>query len=285
MPRSRTQRPTQTRKTFVLQKPHGQLTPRVQQVGPEHFGIVAVDCAKPRSRYLLANFYGQPILEPTTLEHQRGHLQAAIDRIRQAMHAQDLREVVVAIERTGDYHRPLQRAFRQAGFETRLVHPFTAKQFRLPADPGIKTDDTDLAAIFRAATQGFGLLEPTWPELYLTVQFLRRHRRDLVDKTAKLQCQIRELLHAAMPGYAELFCHLWDDSPAPLVLARQTTSATEVRRLGLDGSAAASPSKHACAAAPTPSTRSSPGPSRHRPPIRNRSTSDAGSSTSTTTDS
>lgn len=234
MPRLRS-KPTKARKSFVVQKPHGQLTPRVQQVGPEHFGIVAIDGAKARSRYFLADFYGRVLLEPTTLEHRRGDLQAAIDRIRQAQREYDLKEVVVAIERTGDYHRPVQRAFRAAGFETRLVHPFTSKQYRQPADPGNKTDDTDMAAIFRAATQGFGLAEPIWPELYVTLQLLRRHRRDLVDKTANLQRQIREILHAAMPGYAEQFCHLWDDSAAPMIFARRTTSAAEVRRLGFEG--------------------------------------------------
>jgi transposase len=237
MPRSKSTGANKARKVtkkFVLQKPHGQLAPRVQQVGPEHFGVVAIDGAKARSRYLLADFYGRPILEPTTLEHQRGDLQAAVERIRQAMREHDLKDLVVAIERTGDYHRPVQHAFRAAGFETRLVHPFTSKQYRQPADPGNKTDDTDTAAIFRAATQGFGLLEPTWPELYVTLQLLRRHRRDLVDKTSRLQCQIREILHAAMPGYAEKFCHLWE-SPAPLRIARLTTSAAEVKRLGFEG--------------------------------------------------
>lgn len=235
MPRLSTARRGKARKGFVLQKPNGQLVSRVQQVGPEHFGIVAIDCAKARSRYLLADFYGRPLLEPTTVAHDRGDLQAAIERIRQAIRQHDLRDVVVAIERTGDYHRPVQLAFRQAGFETRLVHPFTSKQYRQPADPGNKTDDTDLAAIWRATTHGFGLLEPTWPDDYLAIQFLRRHRRDLVDKNAMLQCQIREVLHAAMPGYAECFCHFWDDSPAPMIFARHTTSAEAVRQAGLVG--------------------------------------------------
>jgi transposase len=234
MPRPRAARPAKARKAFALQKPTGQLVPRVQRAGPEHFGIVAIDCAKARSRYLLADFYGRTLLEPTTLPHSRGHFQAAIDGIRQAMRQHDLRDLVVALERTGEYHRPVQRAFRQAGFETRLVHPFTSQQYRQPADPGNKTDDTDLAAIFRATTHGFGLCEPTWPDDYVTVQLLRRHRRDLVDKNAILQCQIREVLHAAMPGYAECFGHLWE-TPAPLVLARHTTSAGAVRSGGLGG--------------------------------------------------
>jgi transposase len=235
MSRLRSARSAKTKKAFALQKPNGQLIPRVQAVGPEHFGILAFDCAKARSRYFLADFYGRTLLEPTTLPHTRGDFQAAIDRLRQAMLEHDLRDLVVAIERTGEYHRPVQRAFRQAGFDARLVHPFTSKQYRQPADPGNKTDDTDLAAICRATSHGFALLEPTWPEHYVTLQLFRRHRRDLVDKNAALQCQIRELLHATMPGFAECFCHLWDDSPAPLIFARHTTSAAAVRQAGLVG--------------------------------------------------
>lgn len=235
MPRLRSASRSKIRKVFCLQKPNGVLVPRVQQVGPEHFGILAIDCAKARSRYFLANFYGQVLLEPTTLPHTRGDFHVAIERVRQAMRQHELHDLVVAIERTGEYHRPVQLAFRQAGLETRLVHPFTAKQYRQPADPGNKTDDTDLAAIWRATTHGFGLCEPTWPDLYVRLQLLSRHRRDLVQKNSILRCQIREVLHAAMPGYAECFCHLWQDSPAPLLFAQHTTSAEAVRQAGLDG--------------------------------------------------
>jgi len=48
---------------------------------------------------------------------------------------------------SGRYHQPVKRAFADAGFEVRTVHPFATKQFRLPADPGNKTDDT---VIFRS---------------------------------------------------------------------------------------------------------------------------------------
>ena len=234
MPRSKIRRSAKGRKPFLLQKPNGVLTDRVQAVGPEHFGILAVDCAKARSRYLFADFYGRVLLEPTTLSHDRNNFQAAIQGVRQTMAQLDVRDCIVAIEMTGDYHRPVQRAFRNADFDTRLVHPFTSKQYRQPADPGNKTDDTDLGGIFRAATHGFGLIEPTWPDLYRTIQLLRRHRRDLVDKRAQLFCQIKESLHAVMPGYAECFCHLFE-APAPLVFARHTLSADAVQLLGVTG--------------------------------------------------
>ena len=62
-------------------------------------------------------------------------------------------DLTVAIERTGRYHLPVKRAFVQAQFDTRLVHPLTSKQFRQPANPGNKTDDTDLSAIHRCDSQ------------------------------------------------------------------------------------------------------------------------------------
>jgi len=43
-----------SKKRFIG-KPTGQIQERVQAVGPEHFGIVSVDCAKRRSKWMLCN--------------------------------------------------------------------------------------------------------------------------------------------------------------------------------------------------------------------------------------
>src|SRR5580704_3388028 len=149
-----------------LQKPRGVIHPRVQKVGPEHFGIVAVDCAKARSKWMLTDFYGNILIPPTTVEHNRQGLDDFTARIRRAMTDHDLPDLLVAIERTGNYHRPLRRAATAAGLEARIVHPLTSKQYRLPADPGNKTDDNDLAAIQRATVNGFGLIEPVLDETH-----------------------------------------------------------------------------------------------------------------------
>jgi transposase len=220
---------------FLVQKPLGQFTERVQAVGPQHFGVVSFDCAKARSKFLLCDFYGRVLIKPTPVEHTQSELRAACERVRLAMDVHALKDIVVAIERTGIYHRPVQDAFRRAHFETRLVHPFASKQFRQPADADNKTDDTDLAAIFRAAVNGFGLLQPTWADIYLELQQLSRQRRDLVCKTTILRCQIKETLHRLMPGYAELFPAHFFDTPVALPLARATGSAQAVLEAGLMG--------------------------------------------------
>jgi transposase len=198
----------------VLHKPRGVIHPRVQKVGPEHFGIVSVDCAKARSKWMLCDFYGNILIPPTVVAHNRAGLDAAVAQIRQALAAHAIHDLLVAVERTGRYHRPVQRAFAAAGFEVRIVHPFATKQFRQPSDPGYKTDDTDLAAIHRAAVNGFALSESELDETWKTLRLLIRHRRDLVFKTSLVCCQIREHLDAAFPGYALCFDKLWESACA-----------------------------------------------------------------------
>jgi transposase len=213
-------------------KARGVLHPRVQQVGPEHFGIVCFDCHKASSKFLLADFYGRILIPPTTVAHNRPALDAAVAQIRQAFATHQLRDGLVAIERTGRYHRLVQRTFAAAGFETRILHPFVTKQYRQPVDPANKTDDTDLTAIHRATVTGCALLEATRDEAWTTLQLLIRHRRDLVEKGAALNCQIRDHLEAALPGYAACFDKLWE-SPVPWHLLRHFPSAAQLRAAGL----------------------------------------------------
>ena len=52
-----TKRRTKAFAAAVMGKPSGQILERVKQATPEHFGIVSVDCAKERSKWMLADFY------------------------------------------------------------------------------------------------------------------------------------------------------------------------------------------------------------------------------------
>lgn len=146
-----------------LQKPRGVIHRRVQKVGPEHFGIISVDCAKARSKWMLADFYGNVLIPPTEVAHNRVELEATINQVRTALRQHDIQDCLVAIERTGRYHHAVKQAFKKAGFETRIVHPFSTKQFRQPDQPDVKTDDIDLAAIHRTTVNGFALLETPRP--------------------------------------------------------------------------------------------------------------------------
>jgi transposase len=230
--RSRSQRTRSS--TSFLHKPHGVIHPRVQAVGPEHFAIIAVDPAKARSKWMMTDFYGNLLIPPTELEHNARCFRAAIEAINRQIKISSIKDVIVVLERTGKFHHPAKRAFVAAGFEVRIVHPFATKQFRQPADPDCKTDDTDLAAIFRTAVNGFGLTEPAVPQEYLELRTWARHRRDLVRKTTALRCQISDLIHEGFPGYENCFGNMFLYEIA-LLVPQHLATPEAIRRAGRSG--------------------------------------------------
>ena len=188
-----------------LGKPNGILSPRVRAVGPEHFGIVAVDCAKASSKWLLADFYGKVLIPPTVLDHRRDAFDHAIAQISQVTASHQIKDHVVVLEQTGRYHKPAQRALTAAGHDVRVMHPMISRHFRHAAHPGEKTDDTDLEGIVQATCNGYGLIDPPWEPIYCQIQLWARYRRDLVQKSTQLCCQILEHLESCLPGYARCF--------------------------------------------------------------------------------
>ena len=221
-------------KASNLQKPSGVIGPRVAKVGGEKFAIVCVDPAKHRSEWMMADYFGNVLIEQQTLEHRAAFFKLAVAQIREAQQQHDIQDMIVVVERTGNYHLAPKRAFAKAGFETRVVHPFATKQYRTPADPGIKTDGTDLNAQHRAAAAGFGLRELELESPYRELQLRARHRRNLVEKAASMGCQIREHLHLALPGFSSLFDHLFDHKSA-MAIARRCASPTVALQLGSSG--------------------------------------------------
>src|SRR2546423_14311126 len=112
MATSRTRRrPSRRRAQDSVGKPRGVLHPRVQKVGPEHFGIVCVDCAKARSKWMLTDFYGKVLVPPTEVAHNRVELDHAVAQVRAAMTQHGILDALVAVERTGRYHHPIKNVF------------------------------------------------------------------------------------------------------------------------------------------------------------------------------
>src|SRR5262245_51432348 len=96
--RKNSSRKAKTPRPYLLHKPRGLINQRVQAVGPEHFGVVCVDCAKGSSKYFLADFYGRMRIEPTVVHHTRGDLQAALDRLPDARAPTDFRALGVTCQ-------------------------------------------------------------------------------------------------------------------------------------------------------------------------------------------
>jgi transposase len=199
-------------------------------VGPERFGILVVDSSKRNFAVLLGNFYGQVLMGPVEVSNTRFGMECIVDTVRLELEKHGLKDLVAGIERTGRYHAPIRRALK-AHWEVRMIHPFATKQLRQPADPGNKTDTTDIQAMLRAIVVGYGTQEQELPERWQQWRLVSRAQEDWVRKRATVRVQIQERLEALMPGYAALFQNLWN-APVGLALAESHGSASKLLETG-----------------------------------------------------
>ncbi|HUT35491.1 MAG TPA: transposase [Planctomycetota bacterium] len=203
---------------------------RVRRVGPEHFGVLAVDSAKSRFAVLLSDFYGRVLMDMLEVDNTGPALEGLVATVKSQCEAHGLKDLVVAIEQTGRYHVPIRQVLR-GHWDVQMVHPFATKQLRQPADPGNKTDPTDLQAIVRAIIVGYGTAEPELSPRWADWRLVSREREALVRRRAWVRVRLQMRLDALMPGYPALFGCLWS-SPVPLALARRYGSAAALLSAG-----------------------------------------------------
>ncbi len=206
------------RGTKCRKKIDDSLRQRVRKIGGDKFGVLVVDSSKKNGEYWFTDFYGEPMWdESRTFPITRGHLDQMMNVVCGTCREHGLKDLVVGIEQTGRYHRPIKRALEKR-WEVKTIHPFVTKQLRQPASPGVKTDGVDLEAMARAIIAGYGDDPHPWPTLYAKWQLINRAREDSVDRRRRLKQQCQERLHAFMPGYPALFKDIWR-RPAPLAIA------------------------------------------------------------------
>lgn len=208
------------RGTKCRQRIDNGLRQRVRKIGGDKFGVLVVDASKKNAEVWLTDFYGGPLWkESRTFPITDGHLTEMINVVGGTCRERGLKDLVVGIEQTGRYHRPIQRALGQR-WEVKAIHPFVTKQLRQPVSPGVKTDGVDLEAMTRAIISGYGDDPRAVPMLYTKWQLINRAREDAVDRRRRIKQQCQERLHAFMPGYAALFEDLWE-TPAAVALAER----------------------------------------------------------------
>lgn len=230
---ARRRRRRRRRWTGHWQRTRRSLDERVRRVGPDKFGILAVDCSKKRFAVRLTDFYGRELMGLLEVENTAPGMKSLIDRVKAEEEKHGLKDLVVGLERTGRYHVPICNALKPH-WGVLMVHPLATKQLRQPVAPGNKTDATDLEAIMRAIMVGYGTRDRELPDRLAGWRLLSREREELVHKRARVRVRLQEQIEAIMPGYTALFADLWSSSAA-LALVRHYGSAQALLADGPDG--------------------------------------------------
>jgi transposase len=218
-----------------LHKPKGFFQDRVERAGPAHFGLACFDCHKEYTKWMFADFYGNILIPPQTLPHQRSALQDAVKLLKDTAQQRQITDFIVVLERTGRYHRVVERVLRNASLDVRMVHPFATKQFRQAEHPGDKTDDHDLSALHCAALNGFALREPVLDDFWTSFLHIARYRRTLIHDAAKTRTRIHNDLDAYLPGYIDQAFHDFWKNNCAWPIAQAVLGPQDILQLGTDG--------------------------------------------------
>ncbi len=224
---------TRRKGTKCHKGPDDSLRQRVSKIGGEKFGVLVVDSSKKNAEVWLTDFFGNPVWDEShTYSITKGQMSEMVKDVDRSCRENRFKALVVGIEMTGRYHRPIKRELEKH-WEVKIIHPFVTKQLRQPASSGIKTDGVDLEAMTRAMISGYGNTPHPTPLHYVEWQLMNRAREDSVDRRSRLKGQCREHLHACMPGYAELFTDIWR-TPMILSVAETYGSAKRLLSAGTD---------------------------------------------------
>lgn len=206
---------------------------KVEKVGVEQVGLLAVDPHKRQFEAVLTNGIGKQLMEQEKVTKTSVGIQEYMKKVDAACLRYGIKEVLAGIERTSRFHMPIRRAFKKRNWTVQTIQPYATKKLRQAIDSGSKTDETDLDAILRAMMVGYGIAERELPERWEEWRALNRVREDNVKRLADLKNQIQDRLEALLPGYTGMVQNIWR-APVYLCLAEKYGTPEAIRAASLE---------------------------------------------------
>ena len=179
---------------------------RVRDLAPQRCLVVAVDVGKRTAVALIADHYGQIVVEAFEFELTASgcrRLIAAVDAAAQQVSASSVR---IGIEAAGHYHQALTTTLRGKGFDVVELNPYQVKTARVQLGQArVKTDLRDCMAMVELLVRGQG-----WPLQRLDNAVAEQaawvaHRRRKAAAVQTLGGQVHALADLAFPGLTGCF--------------------------------------------------------------------------------
>ena len=165
---------------FVRGADQAEFVSRLRGVSGERVLLVPIDVGKRSAMSLVANQFGEVIVDPFAFVLDRPGVDGLLDRVTDAEETADAVVVRFGIEAAGHYHRTLMTALQAAPVEVVELHPGAVHKAR--AEMGqrrLKSDLRDLAAMVELMARGAGRVS-RWGDGPLAIQAVwSMHRRAL----------------------------------------------------------------------------------------------------------
>lgn len=177
---------------------------------------VAADVSKAKSNYCCQTAAGYHEVEAS---NAREDILSTLESYRAIALAEGLPGIVLIVEPTGGYERPLLRAARSAGTAVLYASTEAVKRLQVVQDgTASKSDRKDPRTILVAAQVGGLVRCRELSGLWQALRQMNVHHDRLETELARLKCRARRLIDELFPRLD--FCAQWFFGPAATALAR-----------------------------------------------------------------
>lgn len=191
---------------------------KIQWLHAEETVVAGVDMAKRIPWGQFIDLKGLNIGKPFPFENNLHGFRRLVQSCREAMKQVGATRVVVAVESTGHYWKPLARFLRKQGITVVLVNAFHVKRTKETEDnTPTKTDRKDARLIARMAKDGKYLTCLLPDGAYADLRWLSQARRDKVRKRNAVVNQLHALLDQVFPEFPGQFSQLLGLTPIRLL--------------------------------------------------------------------
>lgn len=191
---------------------------KIRWLYAENTVITGVDMAKRTPWGQIIDLKGLNIGKPFPFENNAQGFRRLVQTCNEAKHEVGATRVVVAIESTGHYWKPLARFLTASGIPVVLVNPYHVKHTKETEDNSpTKNDRKDARLIAKMAKEGKFLTCMLPVGHYADLRWLSQARRDRTQKLNAVVNQLHALLDQFFPEFPQLFSKLLNLTPLRLL--------------------------------------------------------------------
>lgn len=179
--------------------------------------VLSVDVAKNKSMVMLMNSDGEILIDTREIKH---NLQD-FDKVKEQINAINPENLTVFMESTGTYHLPIERYFKENGFNTLVINSLTTKN-NFDTIRKTKTDKKDcyrLAKLFFVNEVEYHELSKK--DLYANLKAMTRQYFYLTQVNISCKNRYKRLINICFPEYEGFFARnrIYEDTALNFIKA------------------------------------------------------------------
>mgnify|MGYP004625645393 FL=1 len=172
--------------------------------------VLSVDVAKNKSMIMLMNNEGEILIDTKEIKHNLGEF----EKVKEEIEKINPENLTVFMESTGTYHLPVERYFKENGFNTLVINSLTTKN-NFDTIRKTKTDKKDcyrLAKLFFVNEVEYH--EISKKDLYANLKAMTRQYFYLLQNNVSCKNRYKRLINICFPELEKIFksTRIYDDT-------------------------------------------------------------------------